>query len=297
MKRLLFLILFINSICIAQTIKTEEKTIKYKSGRAFLNICVSNPEIEFDEKLEYRWYRDYMGTQKTKGGASGNLLHGNYQFINKQGKLLYEHNYYLGLQHGIQKEWNDEGEVIKTFKFDKGVMIYYKYPSENWDGAIEEMIGIYLDEGCIINYYVEGVLRRKEVYLNNALRKSLIQYHINGNTAFKTTRNAFNEDDGEYSFYYDNGQLKVQGEHKNGDRSSVWKWYKEDGTPDDEEIYKYDEIRRNDNTLEMKGTYFYDDELEQWQKHGTWKYYNGAGNGFSGTKTFEYGVEVIQKSN
>ena len=86
------------------TIKTELKTIEYNNGREIFNIYKINPNISFNEKLDYYWYNEFSKIKSTKGSSGGNLLHGKYQFFDEKGNLINESNYKSGLKDGRDRK-------------------------------------------------------------------------------------------------------------------------------------------------------------------------------------------------
>jgi len=292
------LLLLVTNISVSQTIKTETKTVTYADGKAFFKVCTDNPKIEFDEELEYRWYNEYSGLQKSEGGAGGQLLHGNYQAFDDKGVLRYENNYYLGLQDGVQKEWDNEGNLIETYKYKKGERYYSKFKTEKGEYFIE-WIGDVLSEGSIKNVFdLTGTLISKSINLKFPKTEKTF-YYYNGQINEKYVNSPLFGNVGEYTSYYRNGNIKVTGNsNENGTRVGDWNWYNEDGTLDSTDKYRISKIYFDDGKLKEQGGEYFDPENEEWIKNGIWIFYKEDGENISDIKRFEYGEEVeIKKSN
>ena len=50
------------------------------------------------------------------------------------------------------------------------------------------------------------------------------------------------KEDGKWTYYYENGQIKEEVNFKNGEQDGKWTYYYEDGTLQKEEIYKDEEL-------------------------------------------------------
>ena len=295
MKKLLFLFLLISNLTFGQNIKTEKATFTYSDGKAFFNICTAEHKIEFDENLEYRWYNEYSGIQKSKGGAGGKLLHGKYQSFNDKGVLRYENHYFLGLQNGVQKEWDNDGNLVKKYKYKKGERYYSKFKTEKGEHFIE-WIGEFLEEDSIKNVFdLTGSLVSKSVNLKfpNTEKTS---YYYNGQIKEKYIDNPIMGIVGKYITYYRNGNIKVQGNsNDNGNRIGDWKWYNEDGTLDSTEKYKISKKYYSDGKLKEKGGEYFDTDSGKWLKNGKWIYYKPNGKDILELSTYEYGEKVEKK--
>jgi len=143
------LILFLsgNTLLFSQQVSTEQKTIKYQDGQEVFNICKNNPTLNYNDDLEYFWYNSYSGIKSTKGGSGGQLLHGKYQMFNQNGNLVQEVNFFLGLEDGTSRSWDDKGNILETYKYTMGICNYMKFTND--DGYIIEWIGEMLKKGSI----------------------------------------------------------------------------------------------------------------------------------------------------
>ena len=290
-KEFLIIFFLITNICFSQTIKTEKRTVNYSDGKAFFEVCVNKLNLEFAENLEYRWHNNYSGLQKTKGGAGGEVLHGKYQAFNDKGSLKYENNYYLGLQDGVQKEWDENGDLYKTFKYKKGVRYYSKFPSDEGDYIIE-YIGAILEDGTIKKVYDKyGTLLQEETD-SPELRREITDYYSSGKIKSKYTTNYMNWMFGEFKTYYSNGQIECEGNYIENNRTGIWKWFKEDGSPDETEEHRVNKIKREDGTLFAEGGEYFDSEKNEWNKNGTWRWFKEDGKRILDIKIYEYGTEV-----
>lgn len=210
------------------SISVEQKSIEFNNGREIFWICKGKPIISFNDSLEYYWFNEYSGVQKTKGGAGGKLLHGKYQLFNAKGGLVSESNYYLGLEHGQMRTWDEEGKIKETLKFKNGICIYMKFPSE---GYIVEIVGELLKKGSIKTVYNSvGQITEKSIYVQNFRYKQTLYFEGTKTIKQECTRGMAEFFYDSYKTYYENGKPKVTGQFVDTIRNGTWTYYYEDGS-------------------------------------------------------------------
>ena len=150
------------------------------------------------------------------------------------GKVKREASFRDGKREGIWREFDEEGNVIKSQTYNKG-------------GLINE--GIVDTDGKRRGEY-------KEFYPDSTLRVEGL--FIDGLRS------------GEWKFYYHNGQLQEVGSYKEGEPDGVWIWYHDNGQKEiEEQFYKgfhngpYKEYDAKGNLI-VSGTYF------DGMKNGKW---------------------------
>lgn len=270
---------------------TISKTIDYKDGREIFKFCKINPEINYKDSSEYYWYNEYSGVKSTKGGSGGNLLHGKYQRYDENGNLKVEANYYLGLEDGLRRTWDEEGNIKETLKFNKGTVVYMKFKNE--DGVYIEWIGEMFKKGSVKNVYtsfnvlventtfIESYKMHVKTYYENSISKQLEK-------EFTQWVGDFYE--GSYKEYYKNGKPRVVGNFVENFRDGFWTYFNEDGN-----IIKNIKFRIHNETypnkkLKIKGSQFYDNTSQDWIRDGKWVYYKENGEDFEKIEKYKNGV-------
>ena len=98
--------------------------------------------------------------------------------------------------------------------------------------------------------YTKGKLNGKQrSYYNNGKLKSIVYYvndRVNGIEAYDKNgkllhRSLFKDGNGDWKFYWSNGQVSEEGKYKNGRKDGTWYKYREDGSIDT--VIKYDNGR------------------------------------------------------
>ncbi len=141
-----------------------------------------------------------------------------------------------GKPEGVRREYNPEGEVVKSFIFRYGNLV----------GE-----GIFTDEGKKQGpwkeYYNDGKLRAKGSY-NNNLRNGL------------------------WLYYYKNGQLEEMGKYINGLPDSTWVWYHDNGSLLRTESYYNGLLDGVLTEYDLDGNIVTTGEYIEGKKDGNWIY-------------------------
>ena len=150
------------------------------------------------------------------------------------GKVKREASFRDDKREGIWREFDEEGNVIKSQTYKKGGLV-----SEGVVGTDGKRRGEYKE------FYPDSTLRAEGLFING-LRS------------------------GEWRFYYQNGKLQEVGSYKEGDADGVWIWYYDNEQKQiEEQFYKgqpngpYKEYDAKGNLI-VSGTFF--DGL----KNGKW---------------------------
>lgn len=279
-------------------IKTIEKQIRYTDGLEIFNICLQNCVTKFDDKKEYYWYTSFSNIKSTKGGSGGDLLHGNYKFYDKNGKLLQDKNYYLGLPNGSEKNWDSLGNITSHIRYNKGEIVYWKFQNEEkyWI----EFNGPMFKVGTIRKVYTNyNVLISEDINLPNLRKQIKTFYEYSGKLKESYTTLGFDVDNliGKYTSYFENGKIEVDGQYYDGDYPNIqigtWKWYKSDGTLKATEIYKAEFEKWVNGDIKVAGGYIFDSVNNTWIKIGVWRWYSEEGK-FLSRKNYNWGVEITE---
>lgn len=103
----------------------------------YINENITNPRSE----KYYYWYQSRK-IQKTQGGYSGKLLHGNYQKFSRNRQLLKQGSYKKGLPHGNWKFWHANQHLKKE---------------EHWsNGSLTGKVHLYNENGAVL---MEGKMK------------------------------------------------------------------------------------------------------------------------------------------
>ena len=100
---------------------------------------------------------------------------------------------------------------------------------------------------------------------------------------------------GKYTSYYENGKIEAEGQHYDGEWTSIrtgeWKWYKLDGTIESTENYKAEVIKWPNGNLQSVGGYLLNEETKEWIKIGEWRWCDEDGS-FESSKKYDMGIET-----
>ena len=150
------------------------------------------------------------------------------------GKVKREASFRDGKREGVWREFDEEGNVIKSQTYKKGGLI-----SEGVVGTDGKRRGEYKE------FYADRTLRAEGLFIDG-LRS------------------------GEWKFYYHNGQLQEIGSYKEGEPEGTWIWYYDNGQKQiEEQFFKgthngpYKEYDAKGNLI-VSGTYF------DGMKNGKW---------------------------
>lgn len=294
---LLIFVLILTFVGYSQTtIKTKEVKINYTNGYEIFNVCVNNPQINYNKNNEYYWYNKFSGVKSTKGGNGGNLLHGIYKFFDEQGNLRHEENYNLGLKHGNYTKWDSLGDIVTIGKYNKGITVYWKFKDEDcwiewigqplFEGSVKKVYNNFNEIRYIETYlpqfrvhckkYYESTHKQKEEFTKNWLHKGKDEFY------------------GKYLEYYENGKIYFDGQYSVVAANIAvgdWKFYTTEGKINVIETYKEEIKRWKNNKLKLTGGYILDREKNSWLKTGEWTWYNEDGT-IQFTKKYKMGEEL-----
>ncbi len=151
------------------------------------------------------------------------------------GKLKYEYSYINGLLHGLYKEYDINGELINTKRFELGVLKDAEVNIENEINIVEEFYdvknekGEYLKKssGSFANGHPVGVHR---TYDSTGRVNSSKSYDDKGNLIAWGIVNEEGDKVGSWEYYYESGKVKSKGNFANNRRVGVWTYYYENGS-------------------------------------------------------------------
>lgn len=292
-----FVFILCSSLLSAQTCPTEPVTLRYSNGHEVFNVCRDDPNMTFEDDKEYYWYTEFSKIKSTKGGAGGQLLHGEYKFFDAQGNLIKNQNFKLGLEHGKGKVWDEKGNIIEISEKQEGEYLYWKYKTEDGE-QWQEHIGKWFEEGYTIRYMDKwGNLNKEEIFIPGG--KGLTRIYFEGTEQIdvecQTALFGTLMQSGLFKDFHRNGKLSVEGELGEGEFTEIqvgtWNFYNEDGSL--KAAYEFKgHIERFDNGNKKEvGAVYYDSDSDDWLRHGKWKIYNLEGRRIE-TKEYEYGRPI-----
>jgi len=270
-----------------------EKVITYTNGQEVFGLCSFCTDVVYKDNLDYYWYTSYSGVQKTKGGAGGILLDGEYKFYNENGKLLIKENYKKGIEHGDYVSWDEDGNIKEKGNFTNGVLDYTKFTIE--DGYVIEWKGDFFSKGSIKNVYTKyGTLIETAIVGDNLMFHYKTFYEYVGKLKSEFTSSIGDYYDGSYKAWYQNGIPKVIGNFTENFKDGDWKYFEEDSSFT---VVKYRiYVEKNANgKLKVKGNQRYDRYSQRWLKDGEWIYFKDNGEDWKAVKYYEDGVQVEKK--
>ena len=175
---------------------------------------------------------------------------------------------------------------------------YYKgfYPNGN---IVEE--GLWVDsikEQIWMTYYKSGALKSKINYREGRKFGRCEYFHDNGQLHSKGHYNEFEEKEGQWVYYFDDGSIQQMGAYENGLKVGSWKDYEAGHTSFEEEYFDspgqkrqgrrhtddgiYVEERYRSGALKHEGKTY----SHRGNKYGLWSYYHENG-GQKAKGTFE----------
>jgi antitoxin component YwqK of YwqJK toxin-antitoxin module len=271
-------------------IQTREIKIPYSDGYIELfNVCISGCQTTFDDTKEYFWYTEFSNIKSTKGGSGGSLLHGNYKLYDKNGSLLKDKNYFLGLQDGSAKTWDSTGNITELYKYSKGDMVYWKFKNDKGLWIEWNCLGVkrssFMSKGWVKKAFSENMmLLSEETFLafDSAHVKS---YFNNGKLAQEYTSHGFMDGGiktGKYTSYYENGKIAAEGQFYDGETDSniqigTWKYYNSDGTLKHTLQFKENIELWDNGNRKVVGGFVCDSVNNPWLKQGVWLWYDENG--------------------
>jgi antitoxin component YwqK of YwqJK toxin-antitoxin module len=133
--------------------------------------------------------------------------------------------------------------------FGKADTTYYS------KGKIRSIEKYYPDDTSkVIEYYENGEISSEATYYKDQMTGRAIFYYLNGAKNFEQHLDSLGRSHGAFHWWYQNGNLKREGNYKEGNMVGEWKTYFEDG--------KLKRIERYDSD----------------QKNGRWLYFNPQGD-------------------
>lgn len=196
-------------------------------------IVLKNGEYEGEWKYYYK-----SGEIKSEGKYENTIREGKWTYYYKNGKKEQVGKYRNNEPHGMWTWYYPNGMVKKQEYFRKGKPEgeYVEYDPE----GNEIVTGAYFNgkpEGEWIYQYNDHY--SKGSYSDGDKDGKWIETYLRTGKKRFEGEFAYGIPKGRHKAYYPNGRLKYIGKYKSGNRHGVWRFYRDDGTPTIEIIYKY----------------------------------------------------------
>jgi clan AA aspartic protease (TIGR02281 family) len=247
--------------------------------------------------IKYFWYnQDNNSIESTVGEWGGPLLNGFFRVFSVSGGMSESGFFVNGLRHGIFKEFDNDGVLVKIKSFKSGSeiytnvryerLVYYFDSSYHKNGFAWWKEDLSKKTDTIFYHDLVGQLYR--IRINMSLKYKVFEFWPNGKTRrrFQCWDNyATHQRYGEYVEYYDNGNLKVKGRylddtnfgyHFDGLPTGKWQVYKKDGKLRNTISFRRDTIYSSMKDTIWIGLNFHDrfstDSLARigWQRVDDW---------------------------
>lgn len=192
------------------------------------------------------YWKSYFenGKLKSQGNRKNFELDSTWQFYNEEGKLILEVNYLKGKKYGLKISYLDKETIKENFRNDikEGFSKYY-YP----DGKIKTEIPFVngMEQGFGKEYATDGTIITLTEY-----KKGFVVDRLRIN---RKDRNDLKQ--GWWFYFYDNGNIKLEGKYRDDRKDGYFKEYTESGDliriskylndelqPEAEEIQKLDVV-------------------------------------------------------
>lgn len=202
----------------------------------------------------WTWYQE-DGTIIESGTYMKDKAFGPYTYYDKKGVLHSKGEIIDGLKHGTWEYYYTNGNLLKKGDYNKGKAIG-EWEAYDFNGVYENTY-VYPDEFDTITFYDP----KKEPY-KPTTSKGTEPYTKNyPNEKPEVIGNTYNgQNDGNWTWYYDTGQLKETGSFKNAAPTGIWKTYYPTG------------VLRSEGTLYKNG---YNSDLVMYHPNGKVKFKKG----------------------
>ena len=242
------------------------KIINYKNGDKEGIAKEFNKDSTIITILNYR--NDFLiSKEKINRKDKNGLKQGSWKTFYNNDKLKSEANYLNDLLHGIYREYDRRGKLIKNQRYNYGVLL-----EEN----VEEKEQIVVKE----EFYENGKLKKSGGFINkrpvgihkefkpNGTISNAILYDDEGNIKGTGLIDENVKKQGEWKYYYPDGKIKSKGKYLNNRKNGKWTFYFQDGSYEQKGRYK-------NGKLSGDWTWFFENGNIKREEH----YYNGKEEG------------------
>lgn len=158
-----------------------------------------------------------------------------------------EESYYQNKLHGVSRSFNKKGKLEKELHYKSGE-----------------------PDGYYAEYYNDGVTKKKEGNYSTAIIESTTGVYRDGKVETKKTYGNKSKAEGVWKEWYSNGNLKSQGEYRNGMKFGLWTTWYINGNKQTEGKYRDDSEDGlwtgwySNGELKGIGNYYNSDRVGKW---------------------------------
>jgi len=256
-----------------------------------------NEEGKIISLLRYRFNEKIVDEQINRFDEL-NRKTGIWKDFYENGQVKEEKNYSEGMLNGLYKLFNEKGELINIIQYkhgsidtsDKTVNIdiniketYDENENIIYEGSFKgnTPIGVHRSfdsKGKVIKsitYDINGKVESEGIVLVNGKEEGNWKYfYENGNAKAEGKFNK-GEKTGKWKYYYPNGRLQQTGDYTNGKLSGIWVWYYDTGELLREEYYIYGKLDGEATEYDKLGNIIAKGNYIEGYKEGEWIYLSG----------------------
>lgn len=226
------IILFFTILTISSCSNGKKEVISYYENGNPKLVYYTKMDKEIKYKIAEKMYYE-NGKLKYEGSFKNNEKTGNWNYFFEDGTKFAQCDY---TDSKSGKNW-------EVYKIDKTILVNTKdkvqevtyYP----DGSLAAIKIKKKEFEKEYKFFPSFKLLEERTYKGNLLNGQTLSFFENG----KINSNNFFKDgmqDSIYFLYYENGSTQIKGNFKMDNKIGKWEYFKQDGTPDGEEIYAED---------------------------------------------------------
>jgi antitoxin component YwqK of YwqJK toxin-antitoxin module len=153
----------------------------------------------------------------------GDVYTGKAVVFHENSTKKFEADYVNGIDDGLFKEWDENGNLIEVAKLKNGKL-----------------------EGKRFRFHTNGNMQFEGHYVNGFLSGISKEWYDNGNLCIeKENQNGI--ENGKFTFYLEEGQKKLEGYMVMGKREGLWVEFDSEGVPIYNHYYEGGEIQRSES--------------------------------------------------
>jgi antitoxin component YwqK of YwqJK toxin-antitoxin module len=176
----------------------------------------------------YQYLNDYITEKQNINRTISGVPDGIWQEYNENGTIKSEKVYRGGVLDGYAKEFDQSGKLVSSVHYDEGKIIQDK----NADTLnIDERVTYYENKKVKSRYYFRNNIPigiHRDYNEEGKVIKSVI-YNENGTIVSRGIINDDGSREGKWNHFFENGQVKSEGEYVNNRQHGVWQFYFKEG--------------------------------------------------------------------
>lgn len=218
MKKIIFILFFI----VIDSMATAQQEVDPNGYNSFYypNGQLSSEGTMRDGKPDGYWKTYFEnGEIKSEGNRKEFELDSVWTFYSDSGKVAVQINYLLGKKNGVRKTFYEDGIVDENFVNDvKEGYTYYYYLNGNLRKEVNFVNG--LESGIGKEFSADDGRVIKLIYFKKGFTVDIERINRIDRAGMKQ---------GKWKYFYENGNMKLEGEYNNDLKHGYFKQYAEDG--------------------------------------------------------------------